>query len=244
MRLMAARREIEVKLLPALPEALGRLPRVLRSLGLEPGRTRRQRVVDAYLDTADWSLYRAGYACRVRWLAGAAVLTLKALRLPRRGLSVREELEEELPGKPRDLAHPPVVRLASKLSALTMGRPLQVLFILRQDRRTWDVHAPGGLELAVSADLVRYRAGRRRAAERVVELELHGGTIPSLRRLAERLAAAAGCLPAVESKFQRGLRFARLRPPVPCESCRASGALQRAPKRRRPSSRKCARASA
>src|SRR5512140_3068353 len=55
------------------------------------------RLVDTYLDTDDWRVFRSGYALRVRRAHGRTVATMKSLA-PRRGaLAVRREVTQPLP---------------------------------------------------------------------------------------------------------------------------------------------------
>src|SRR5690349_4457592 len=54
---------------------------------------------DAYLDSADWWLYRAGASLRARHADGGLRLSLKLLDPPHDGIADRVELEQRVPGR-------------------------------------------------------------------------------------------------------------------------------------------------
>src|ERR1700722_11637431 len=56
-----------------------------------------ERLVDTYLDTADWRIGRSGFVLRVRQRGGRGEVTLKNLVAPKAGLRRRLEVTESLP---------------------------------------------------------------------------------------------------------------------------------------------------
>jgi inorganic triphosphatase YgiF len=210
----AAHVEIESKLIAPDAAALRPLRRLLhrfcnrvRYLGVEPIR-------DVYLDTDGWDILRSGYACRVRRVRDAAVLTFKSVHRTTKLLRVREEFEEPLAVPlPENLARLPCKRLRAKLVTLTGGRPLRVLFRLRNRRRTYAAVTDEGSELHVSADNFTLVSGRKERTLYEIEVEMHDGRTDCLRRLTRRLHDALGFPIGGRSKFREGLRLAKLRPP-------------------------------
>jgi inorganic triphosphatase YgiF len=191
--------------LRGLREALTEVCEEVRSMG-------RQLIEDAYLDTEDWRLFRAGYACRIRRISGRTVLALKSLKRPLNMVSVREELEEELPAPPRSLHKIPGKRVGKRIRAMARGGRLRRLFRLRNRRETYEVKFGKGLLAHVSADkFTLFAAGRkRRLAE--VEIEVRRGGQVELRALARLLVRRMGLSPRHRAKFQEGLTLAGLTP--------------------------------
>ena len=94
--------EIEAKLLAPDWSQLTQLPAALEALGAYVSDSEEQQFADHYLDTADLHLLRAGWALRWRNYTARSVITLKGLRKPVEGISVREEIEEEISGSLED----------------------------------------------------------------------------------------------------------------------------------------------
>jgi len=213
--------EVECKLVARDAPALAGVPKALREtcsgvryLGCEVIR-------DVYLDTRDWRLFRAGYACRIRRTSRAprAVLALKALTRPRRMVSRREELEQAIPSDRRAGAENLAAALlhggvaAKKIRDILAGRKARVIFRIRNRRETYAVRfGEKDLRADVSLDdFVVLAAGKsRRLAE--VEIEIKSGTAADLRRLARLLATRVGLGAQSRAKFQQGLELAGLAP--------------------------------
>jgi len=202
------------------PGAFARLPAVLACLGTPEATVRRRALTDTYLDTDDLLLAKAGAGCRVRVSGESAEATLKSLAPADDGLAVRNEWSEPLRrtavglwlrGLPRGGA------LAARLHPLLRGARLRVLFRLRQDRTVYRVRTRDGSLIQVSADSVRWGGNRPRPALLEIEIELLGGSVESLRRVAAKLKKKLDLRPAKESKYAYGLRLAGLSRPGPPE---------------------------
>jgi len=204
--------EIEVKFQARDAEDLERLPAYLAALPVEVHIGDRERVTDLYLDTGDWRLFRAGYACRMRWRGGHRWLGLKGLDPPRDGVVRRAEYECRLPAGVREPAEIPPGVLDGYLDALRRGAALRPLFELLQLRKPHLLRRADGLVVEASADEVRFEEGDRRVVLHQVELELKAGPEEGLHELARLLARSSGWKRALGSKFEQGLLFAGLQP--------------------------------
>ena len=208
-------REVEFKLIAPSAGVLCRVPAVLKSWGFHLGPARRQRVRDVYLDTPDFRFYRAGLACRLRIVDGAAALSLKTLAPQAGGLASREECTEKLRRIPRSpIRRLPGTAIVARMDSRGRQTAVRVLFELRQQRTTWKARSAAGLDLAISADTVRFPDSRTWFYE--LELELVRGNARSLRAIGRRLGRHLALVPDKISKFERGLKHSRLEmPPVP-----------------------------
>jgi inorganic triphosphatase YgiF len=208
--------EIEVKLVAPTADQLLSLPQHLEGLGLSCAEPEREIARDHYLDTDDLTLYRAGWALRLRDLGTRKVLTMKALKpADDGGVSKREELEQDVAwaGGSKPVFSTQV--LDGRLHHLIEDEALKRLFFVRQDRLQF--HAGGvvggawdGLWIEASMDLVRWEDGDRYHEGFEAELELRGGQEDQLRELSQQLAKATGWQAAGGSKFERGLIVAKL----------------------------------
>ncbi len=100
-----------------------------------------QRLLDQYLETADWAFHRAGYALRVRSRDGAAEATLKALADQTGGPRIRREVSESLVGADRLALLTAEGPVTARVRAVAGPRELRRLFTLRTHRRTLELRA-------------------------------------------------------------------------------------------------------
>jgi inorganic triphosphatase YgiF len=206
--------EIESKLIAPDAAAMRPLRATLHRLcdevvyqGVEPIR-------DVYYDTDDWHIDRQGFACRIRRVRNTATLTIKGARRTKELLRIREEFEEELPlPLPRNFADIACPQLGPKLNAIIKGRPLRVLFRVRNHRRTYAVRTADGSELHVSADRFTLISGKRRRTLAEIEVEMMDGDAACVTKLTHQLHDALGFQIGGRSKFREGLRIANLTPP-------------------------------
>ena len=184
-----------------------------------------RRLLDQYLETADWAFHRAGYALRVRSRDGAAEATLKALADQTDGPRTRREVSESLVGADRLALLTAAGPVTSRVRAVAGPRELRRLFTLRTHRRTFELRAApaaGGpdasgpvlAELALDETAVDPNGGRSAATSlRRLELELaSGAALESVEPLAAALARTPGLTRASISKFGVGLAAAGLEP--------------------------------
>jgi inorganic triphosphatase YgiF len=201
--------EMEMKLIAPDPAALRALPAALKETCDRLRDDGAIRIVDTYYDTPRWDLRAAGYACRLRRAGRKAVLCLKSLKRPRRGVSIREEFEQRIPAPPaRGLPRPLPGRLGRKIDTLTGDAPLREIFRIRNNRRLFHARF-NGLSAIVCADrfTVSARGNARPFAE--VELELIAGTARDLRKFGRLLMQQVPLRSGTRSKFRLGLRAGR-----------------------------------
>ena len=114
------------------------------ALGILAEAGEEKELTDTYYDTADWKLYRAGYALRIRGQSPRRFeATIKSLASAARGDDARRrhEISETLRGEEPD----PLLRkkrlgpVGEHLKALVGSRELRLLFEVRTRRRTFDL---------------------------------------------------------------------------------------------------------
>jgi inorganic triphosphatase YgiF len=115
-----------------------------QGLGIFAEAGEEKELTDTYYDTADWKLYRAGYALRIRGQSPRRFeATIKSLASAARGDDARRrhEISETLRGEEPD----PLLRkkrlgpVGEHLKALVGSRELRLLFEVRTRRRTFDL---------------------------------------------------------------------------------------------------------
>ncbi|MGO8704670.1 MAG: CYTH domain-containing protein [Candidatus Brocadiia bacterium] len=212
--------EVECKLIARDASALAGVHPALREICSSVRHLGREVIRDAYQETPDWRLYRAGYACRIRRTSrlapGRAVLGLKSLRRPLRGVSMREERERIVPWSRYRRGLSGALRregdLSAKILGILDGRKARVIFRVRNRRDTYAVRFGKRLRALVSLDDFTLIAGakRRRLAE--VEIEIKQGSAEELRALARLLIPRLGLSAQTRAKFKQGLELAGLMP--------------------------------
>ncbi|HEU4351183.1 MAG TPA: CHAD domain-containing protein [Burkholderiales bacterium] len=198
---MQIEREIKFTL---TPEAARRVVRQVR----RAGPWRRRMVSNAYYDTANEQLRRAGVALRLRRDGRRRLQTLK-VEADGGGLSTRAEWELPAPGGRLDVAAFPreEILAATGLDVARLARKLQPRFETRFARRSAPVIVDGATRAEISIDRGYVAAGERREPISEVELELKAGDTASLLRYAGRLAKPLGLALEFESKAERGYRL-------------------------------------
>ncbi len=179
------------------------------------GRARVERLADAYLETADGRVRRAGYALRVRRTARAAEATLKGLTAKRAdGRARRREISEPLGTVDvRRLGHGdgPV---AKRVRAIVGRARLRTLFAVRTRRRTLPLDPVDGVcaaEIALDTVAVAARARARPVRFLRVEVEVIAGPVAAVARVVAQLRRACQLTPARQSKYEVGLAACGLR---------------------------------
>ena len=185
-----------------------------------------KKLTDVYYDTADWKLYRAGYALRIRGLGPRrSEATLKSLASAatgdnaRRRREISEPLRGEVPGA-----------LLSKKRLGLVGECIKALVGSRELRPLFeDIHAKVEVLYVVqdtAGNIQREGVGSRvgeatldeteiplgdepvRFARVEVEAEVSGAeaSLELLKEFAETIEKACGLRPATASKYELGLR--------------------------------------
>lgn len=176
---------------------------------------------DTYFDSADWRIFNAGFALRLRRSreptgAERTELTLKSLAPARGGFADRLELTECVPddeGLARVLDSP--TGIGERIRSLVGDRKLEPLFHSKTRReRQQLLEADSDLPLA-EVDLdhtsLETTGGASRQLTRV-EVECLNADPAVVEPLIEQLREAARLEPANESKFRAGLSVAGLEP--------------------------------
>jgi len=199
-------------------------------LATQPHETSQRRLIarptlalqDTYYDSADWMIFRAGYALRLRQSReadaaspGETELTLKSLRPAAHGLARRQEISQPVADADLNqvLAHDG--GLAGRIRDLAGSRALVPLFQVRTRRERHQLlEADSELPLAevgLDETSIESSAGASRELRRV-EVECLNAEPGALGPWVEQLRDAAHLQPAEASKFRAGLETAGLAP--------------------------------
>jgi triphosphatase len=174
-----------------------------------------KHLVDRYIDTPDWAVYRAGFTARIREKGGAAELTMKSMASATEGIRSRRELTQPLPEASLE-AISAAGEAGAALLALAGRRPLRFLFTLETARQAYtlaDDDSPFG-EIALDDTHVPGEGGEGARLVRV-EVEVDGAAVERAKPFVERLVGACRLGPAAASKYQAALQATGLRPPLP-----------------------------
>ena len=182
-------------------------------------------LVDGYYDTADWRLYRAGYALRVRESEAGAEATMKSLASSEDGIRRRREISETLKDAKIDTLRRARGPVGERLRLLVGEREVGPIFEVRTNRKTFALSladgegsAPAG---ATNGEIVQDAAGDVREASaggeagkdtRLGEIVLDSTQIPlgegekpaGLTRVEVEVAAGVESYPLVQG-FVRGI---------------------------------------
>jgi inorganic triphosphatase YgiF len=197
--------QVEREIKFSVPEEAAR--RVARQVR-RAGPWRRRMVSNAYYDTANERLRRAGVALRLRRDGKRRLQTLKA-EADGAAFSSRAEWEVPAPTGRLDLAAFPreEILAATGLDVARLARQLRPCFETRFARRSAPVIVDGATRAEISIDRGYVAAGGRREPISEMELELKAGNAAALLRYAGRLAKALGLALEFESKAERGYRL-------------------------------------
>lgn len=180
---------------------------------------------DTYYDSADWMIFRAGFALRVRHAHAADAtddgdteITLKSLHRPQDGLARRTEISEQVGSA--DLAEVLArdIGIGGRIRELVGSRPLTLLFHARTRReRQQLLEADSDLPLAeIDLDETSIEAPSGEAREfRRVEVECIHADPGAVSPWVDQLREAAQLQPVEVSKFRAGLEVAGLTPSTP-----------------------------
>ncbi len=203
--------ELELKL--AVPDraVLNRLPAVLKETGCSVRDLGSRVVHDRYLDTEDWSLYRAGFLCRLRKGDGSAPsLTVKELSKLKKGWAKRLEWEENLPAGDVSLPAPLPGRMIKSLFTLaTADKPLDAVVTLVKKQQAFEVEDK---KMTTHVTVDHVDIGSKFFIE--IELELVKGEQKRFHDLAEEVRVKLDLEPSKRDKFSLALEMSEVSPPV------------------------------
>ncbi len=180
---------------------------------ITPQQTR--HLVDRYLDTPDWRVYRAGYTARIREQDGVPELTLKSMARPSAGIRRRHESTEALAHASLEALPSAGSGPAASLRALAGRQSLAFLFTLRTERRTYDLADQDGPLGEIALDDTTAEVEPPGPALARVEVEVEGEALERAAPFVERLVGACHLAPAEVSKFEAGLAASGRQPPEP-----------------------------
>jgi len=173
-----------------------------------------ERLVDTYLDTADWRLARSGHVLRVRHRAGRDEVTLKSIAKASAGLRQRLEVTEPLPAEGVGVlgTSGPV---GWRLRALVGRRALVPVLEVRTRRRPYDLRVADERVAEVALDETTIVVGDDHQPVRMqrVEVEAVPAWVAPLKPLVDTLRRETGLRPATLSKFEAGLLAAGVQIP-------------------------------
>lgn len=204
-----------------------------RLAGFSVVRQDNRRLEDLYLDTENWSVFRAGYALRVRHKGDGFEATCKRLdAVSADGPTVRREVSEPLSDADPGLLGTSDGPVGRFVAALSGGEPLKTLFRVETDRTTYRITASAPpdagdgpsspspdtervAELALDRTGIPVEGEREPVRLRRVELEVKSGSPEVFEPFVERLAGEFRLSPASASKFEAGVIGLDLDPPGP-----------------------------
>ena len=181
-----------------------------------PGRS--ARVLDYYLDTPDWQIYKAGYALRLRREDRVTFLNLKTLnKNGSAALHQRGEIRQAVtPREASNLNLPGSGPVTSRLAVLVNGQPLRQLFAIKTQQRRFPVADDPADQPKAEISLDRCSVLiDRREVDHFDELEIEmlaGGTPDSVHELSLKIADACVLVPLEATKFERALAISGLEP--------------------------------
>ena len=179
----------------------------LADLGLQLQPEGERITEEAYLDTNDWRLHRAGVACRLLTGPDGARLSLEALAPDDEWIIPPDDLVERLPEPPPELpGRLPGERLAGMLLPLVGRKRIDARLRLSRERRCYE-----GERVAAEVDLV---TAEKLGAYVEVSLSAAPDAASRLESVADNLSAAAGLERAEGPPALRALRAAGITPPA------------------------------
>ena len=178
------------------------------------------QLCDTYYDSADWMIFRAGFALRMRRERADShdeqtEVTLKSLHVPHDGLARRTELSERVGSSDMNAVLATSSGIGERIRELIGERPLAALFQANTRRERQELlEADSNLPLA-EVDLddtsIETPSGASQQLQRV-EVECINATPEALQPFVEQLRDGAQLEPVAQSKFRAGLEAAGLNP--------------------------------
>jgi triphosphatase len=165
-----------------------------------------RRLIDSYLDTADWRMARAGFVVRTRRRGRQDEITLLTTRAAEARGVHEVEASEGLPEAGAGALGPegPVGR---RVHAVAGRQPLRPVLQVRTRRTPFTLRIDGveAAELALDDTEIVVGNGQRPMQLCRVEVEARPEWAHVIEPLVQRLRGACGLRPATLSKFEAGL---------------------------------------
>jgi triphosphatase len=173
-----------------------------------------RNLVDCYMDTKNWDVYRAGFSLRIRRQLGRSEATLKALGGKEGNLRRRREVSQ--PVDPMDAGGFPLEAgpVADRVRAVAGPRSVERIFEVITLRQVFALSLNGLRvgEIALDTTSIPMPAGAEPARLRRVEVEVDDGQGSSLDAFVAAMRDGCGLHPAMLSKFESGLLALGLAP--------------------------------
>jgi inorganic triphosphatase YgiF len=170
---------------------------------------------DTYLDTADWCIFQAGYALRIRRQGQRTEATVKSLKGGDQALRTREEITEQLPddssGFPAGSSGP-----VGRLIGTQAGQqPLQSFLELKTRRQVFNLVSGDVLLAEIALDSTSIFGAQDRARPLLfrVEVELREAEAEELQPVVDSLSRSCDIRPTMTSKLEAGLAALGISPP-------------------------------
>src|ERR1700722_5493211 len=183
-------------------------------LVLEPRST--LRIFDAYLDTDDWRIHRAGFALRIRSGSGRPEATLKSLHSASAEAADRRELSETLENSESEAIRQSTGPVGSRVHAVSGARALLPLFEVRTSRQRFAVRREDEAqqlgEIALDQTVISAPRGEPRTSMQRVEVEALTDAHEQLQSLGKTLRSDCALEAASDTKYSHGLKSVGLAP--------------------------------
>ena len=163
---------------------------------------------DAYLDTPEYILLKAGIGLRIRQRGDTHVGAYKSSGKQQDALFERQEFEwtpsnDEVKLWTEEKKPPIPPAVADKLNI--QGKPLRKVLVVETHRHTAMLSGNDGFKAELSLDEVTFRGHRGQKPYREIEIELLHGHSGQLMQIAKGLQNQLALQPAVDSKYKIGM---------------------------------------
>ncbi|NVK73471.1 MAG: CYTH domain-containing protein [Oceanospirillaceae bacterium] len=178
----------------------------LQSASVQQSRQPTLNLMNAYFDTEDASLMKAGMALRIRAVNDKFIQTVKTRGSNRIGMHARGEWEWFIPSDNLDLSLLKEVPLPEALQNMSWSAELIEVYRTDFERQVWNVEtSTTKMEVVCDQGLVTSPYGEDSICE--LELELKGGDEVGLYQFAKQLAEQVPVQVSTVSKAQKGVRL-------------------------------------
>lgn len=163
-------------------------------------------LMNAYFDTEEADLMKAGIAMRIRAVNNKFIQTVKTRGSNRVGMHARGEWEWQVPSDKLDFSLLAEVPLPDELKDMSWTNKLVEVYRTDFERQVWNIEAQGStMEAVCDYGLVTSPYGEDSICE--LELELKGGSEVGLYYFALKLAQQVPVQVSTVSKAQKGVRL-------------------------------------